>query len=157
MTNWAWKVIISTGPWSIIFPIANWRRGKTSKTKWLQACSSDKTRGTYVNVVDVQDLRVELQPHGLGLLDWVCHLAVRLHTNTHTHIIRAPESQREADVPLHNTSPSTRPAPPGSLPSRGKDNSSVNTGSGGLRMNSDYDSTILGQRQWPTSPQVCWG
>lgn len=25
MTNWAWKVMISTGPWSIIFPMASWR------------------------------------------------------------------------------------------------------------------------------------
>lgn len=35
---------------------------------------------TYINIVNVQDLRVELKSHGFGLLNWVCQLAVRLHT-----------------------------------------------------------------------------
>lgn len=39
MTTWAWKVMISTGPWSIIFPIANYNtgRGKWSERKTLKA------------------------------------------------------------------------------------------------------------------------
>ena len=35
---------------------------------------------TYINVVNIQDLGVEVKPHGLGLLDWVCQLTVCLHT-----------------------------------------------------------------------------
>lgn len=30
MTTWAWKVIISTGPWSIILPIANYNTGRNN-------------------------------------------------------------------------------------------------------------------------------
>lgn len=35
---------------------------------------------TYIDIVNVQDLGVEMKSHGLGLLYWVSQLAVRLHT-----------------------------------------------------------------------------
>ncbi len=38
-------------------------------------CLSD---GSYVNVIDVQDLGAELETHGFGLLDGVSQLTVRL-------------------------------------------------------------------------------
>lgn len=38
-------------------------------------CLSD---GSYVNVIDVQDLGVELETHGFGLLNGVSQLTVRL-------------------------------------------------------------------------------
>lgn len=38
MTSWAWKVIISTGPWSIIFPMASWKtktkENLTAPSRW---------------------------------------------------------------------------------------------------------------------------
>lgn len=131
MTNWAWKVIISTGPWSIIFPIANWETEKTVKPDWLQGFFlSVKNKETYIDIVNVQDLRVELKPHGLGLLNWVCQLAVRLQRK-HIVTVQRPslsvlsccfkhlkvkvlQNHSEADTPLHSTSPSTHPALPGS-------------------------------------------
>lgn len=131
MTNWAWKVIISTGPWSIIFPIANWETEKTVKPDWLQGFFlSVKNKETYIDIVNVQDLRVELKPHGLGLLNWVCQLAVRLQKK-HIITVQRPslavlsccfkhlkvkvlQNHSKADTPLHSTSPSTHPALPGS-------------------------------------------
>ena len=41
---------------------------------------SGQTETTYINTVNVQDLRVELQTHGFGLLDGVGQLTVRLTT-----------------------------------------------------------------------------
>lgn len=76
--------MISTGPWSIIFPIANWETEKMFQSDWLQrfyfSASKKKKQNKeiYIDIVDVQDIRVELKPCGLGLLNWVCQLAVCL-------------------------------------------------------------------------------
>lgn len=130
-------MIISTGPCSIIFPMANYKTEKTLKTNRLQMpFFSGKTKNTYINIVNVQDLGVELKPHGFGLLNWVCKLAVGLQKRKNHYcpvtfslylaiefiineafkVKSAPESHCEADIPLHNTSPSTPLAPPGSSP-----------------------------------------
>lgn len=86
-----------------------------------------KDKETYIDIVNVQDLRVELQPRGLGLLNWVSQLAVRLQKKAYhygpasfsacTRVFKHLEvlqNHSEADTPLHSTSPSTHPALPGS-------------------------------------------
>ncbi len=46
-------------------------------------CLSD---GSYVNVIDVQDLGVELETHGFGLLNGVSQLTVRLQAKRKTSV-----------------------------------------------------------------------
>lgn len=73
---------MSTGPCSIIFPMASC---KQSSQLNLPGAVKAPTRGyfcyTYVNVINVEDFGLETQAERFGLLDGVGQLTVRLRTD----------------------------------------------------------------------------
>lgn len=82
--TWAWKVMISTGPCSIIFPIANCKTKSTADftcAAVLLQCQQRNICYTYINVINVEDFGLETEPECFGLLDRVGQLTVRLRTD----------------------------------------------------------------------------
>lgn len=73
---------MSTGPCSIIFPIASCKVHMCSQSAAiLLECHKENVCSTYIDVVDVKDFGLETQPECLGLLDRVGQLTVGLRTD----------------------------------------------------------------------------